>query len=323
MTGKNAFTMLDLQYPVFQAPIGAIATPALAAAVSNAGGLGHLAWTWATPDEIRTQHELMRSRTTRPWGANFVLSFPIESKLSLALDLNVKVISFFWGDGSAHLSKIHDAGAIAIQIVGSLADARRAVDAGFDIIVAQGRDAGGHVRGEIGTMSLVPQVVDVAGDTPVLAAGGIADRRGVRAALALGASGVWVGSRFIVAAESNAHPQYRDAVLAADADDTFYSDVFNVGWPDAPLRTICNSTVKAWIAAGRPNAPGRPGEGEVVARHKEGRQILRYSFSSPTREVTGTVEAMAMYAGQGVGSIRESEPAADIVADLSAGLRRA
>ena len=190
---------LGLAHPVFQAPIGSIASPALAAAVSNAGGLGNLACTWRSVEQLRSLFAEMAGLTSKPYGANFVLEFPIEERLAVALAEGVRLISFFFGDGSRLVWRVRSAGAVAVQVVGSIDEAKRAADGGFDIIVAQGREAGGHVRGNLGTMTLLPQVVDAVSPLPVLAAGGIADRRGVTAAEALGATGVWVGSRFLAA----------------------------------------------------------------------------------------------------------------------------
>jgi nitronate monooxygenase len=313
------FRRLELDRPIFQAPIGSIASPELAAAVSNAGGVGHLACTWRSPAQLRAILRRMRGLTRRAFGANFVLGFPFEEALAVALDRGVPIVSFFWGDGSPFLSDVKAAGSVAVQVIGSVDEAKRAADAGFDVIVAQGREAGGHVRGSLGTLTLTPQVVDAAAPLPVLAAGGIADPRGVAAALALGASGVWVGTRFLAALEANIHPFYRDLVLAASGEDTLYSELFDVGWPDAPLRTLRNSTVRLWEEAGRPLPPHRPGEGSLVARRADGSAIPRYHFSSPTREVTGEVEAMALYAGEAVGLVREVAPAASIVSELAAG----
>jgi nitronate monooxygenase len=153
-----------------------------------------------------------------------------------------------------------------------------------------------------------------------VAAGGIADRRGVAAAIALGASGVWVGTRFLLAEEANIHPVYRERVRQARGDATLYSQVFDIGWPDAPMRTLKNETTDAWVDAGRPLAPNRPHEGTVVGRRADGSGIPRYFFGSPGRDVTGNVDAMALYAGQGVGLVNRLESAADIVRDLAAGL---
>ncbi len=158
----------------------------------------------------------------------------------------------------------HEGGAIVLHTVGDVAEARRAVDAGVDVIVAQGWEAGGHVRGEVATMALVPAVVDAVAPIPVVAAGGIGDGRGLAAVLMLGASAGWLGTRFVMSAEAPALPPYRDRLAAADATSTVYSSVFDGGWPDAPHRTLRNSTIEMWEAAGRPPPGERPGEGETI-----------------------------------------------------------
>jgi nitronate monooxygenase len=259
----------------------------------------------------------MRSLTNRCYGANFVLDFPIDERLGVALDHGVPVISFFWGDGSPHLGRVKAAGAVAVQVVGSIDDARRAADAGFDLIVAQGLEAGGHVRGHLGTMTLVPQVVDAVTPLPVLAAGGIADRRGVKAAIELGAAGVWVGTRFLAAREANIHADYLARVLSSSGEDALHSQIFDIGWPDAPLRSLKNATTRNWEAAGRPLPPHRPGEGEIVAKRADGTTIPRYHFGSPTRDITGDAGAMALYAGEAVGLVNSVAPARRIVEELA------
>ncbi|MBA2512956.1 MAG: nitronate monooxygenase, partial [Solirubrobacterales bacterium] len=174
---------------------------------------------------------------------------------------------------------------------------------------------GGHVRGQMTTMTLVPAVADIAGTVPVVAAGGIVDGRGVKAALALGASGAMLGTRFLVAEEANTHDVYRAAIVAAAGHDATYTGLFDVGWPAAPHRVLHNSTLRAWEAAGKP-APGtRPNEGETVAI-RDGHAIPRYGDDTPTRDTSGALEALALYAGQGVGAVKRVEPAAAIVASL-------
>jgi nitronate monooxygenase len=317
MPTTQLFKQLDIRVPVFQAPIGAIASVGLAAAISEAGGLGHLACTWRSPDQLRDIFRAMRARTKRPFGANFVLDFPIDERLGVALEDGVRAVSFFWGDGSSYLRRVKAANAVAIQVVGSIDEAKRAADAGFDLIVAQGREAGGHVRGDLGTITLVPQVVDSVAPLPVIAGGGIADRRGAAAALCLGAVGVWVGTRFLAAREANIHTEYQRRVLAASADDTLYSQIFDIGWSNASLRSLKNSTTARWEQAGRPLSPNRPGEGDIVARRPDGTAIPRYFFGSPTRDVEGEVEAMALYAGEGVGLVRSIQPAAAIFEEFA------
>jgi len=316
---SDPFRRLELKVPIFQAPIGSVASPELAAATSNAGGLGHLACTWRSLEQLQQLFAKMNVLTKRPWGANFVLNFPIEERLLLTLEHGVRAISFFWRNGERYVPAIHATGAIAIQVIGSIAEARRAAEAGFDLIVAQGCDAGGHVRSDLGTMSLVPEVVDAVTPIPVLAAGGITDRRGVAAAVALGAAGVWVGTRFLAAEEADIHPHYQERILGASGNDTFYSELFDIGWPNASLRALRNRTTEEWLAAGGPKAPSRPGEGDFVAQRPDGSTIPRYSFSAPTRGMTGDIEAMALYAGQAVGLVKKRQPAASIVSELAAG----
>lgn len=318
---SDPFRHLDLKVPIFQAPIGSIASPEVAAATSNAGGLGHVACTWRTLEQLRQLFAKMNVLTKRPWGANFVLDFPIEERLFLALEHGVQAISFFWGDGGQYVPAIHATRAVAIQVIGSIDEAKRAAEAGFDLIVAQGRDAGGHVRSDSGTMSLVPEVVDAVTPIPVLAGGGIADRRGVAAALALGAAGVWVGTRFLAAEEADIHPHYQKRILRASGNDTFYSELFDIGWPNAPLRGLRNRTTEQWLAAGKPSPPSRPGEGDIVAQRADGLPIPRYSFSAPTGAMTGDIEAMAMYAGQAVGLVKKRQSAAAIISELAAGFQ--
>jgi NAD(P)H-dependent flavin oxidoreductase YrpB (nitropropane dioxygenase family) len=162
-------------------------------------------------------------------------------------------------------------------------------------------------------------VVDAVAPRPVLAAGGIADGRGIAAALALGAAGVSIGTRFVASVECGAHPDYKAGIVAARETDTVFSELFDVGWPDAPHRSLRNSTYEAWRAAGCPPPGRRPGEGEAVATHSvTGQPVLRYTDRAPVAELQGNVEAMALYAGQGCGLVDDVRPAGEIVAALVA-----
>lgn len=312
VTFDTAFTRLvGIDLPIVQAPIGGLARPALAAAVSNAGGLGMLALTWSEPDLVDARLAEVAALTDRPVGVNLILVWPQEERLRRVLDHGIRVVSFFWGDPTPLVRIAHAAGAIVTHSVGTVEEARRAADAGVDVIVAQGWEAGGHVRGDVATMALVPAVRDAVDPVPVIAAGGIADGRGLAAVLALGAAGAWLGTRFVLAAETAAHPRYTELLLAAGVEGTVHSRLFDGTWPDAPHRTLRNSTVAAWEAAGRP-ATDRPGEGDVVATVGD-RPSFRYESASPSIEVAGDVEAMSLWAGQGVGLIRDLEPAGAIV----------
>jgi nitronate monooxygenase len=164
-----------------------------------------------------------------------------------------------------------------------------AIDCGVDVIVAQGWEAGGHVWGTVATMALVPAVVDAVTPVPVIAAGGIADGRGMAAALALGAAGVWIGTRFLASAETNFHRRYQEWLLGASESDTIYLEyLFDGGaWTDAPARVLRNKTVAGWEVAGRPPKDQRPGQDEVVAVSASRGDIKRYMPDAPEGSAAG------------------------------------
>ncbi len=305
---------LGITKPILQAPI-AVSTK-LAVAVSQAGGLGILPITWRPTDSVKKALPRMQAATERPFGVNLVLSLmeaEQHANLDVALEAGVPVISTFWGDPAPLVQRIHDAGALVMHTVGSADEARRVVDAGVDIVVAQGVEAGGHVWGKVATMVLTPAVVDAVPDTPVVAAGGIADGRGLAAVMALGAEAAWVGTRLLLAAENDAHPAYRQKVAEARETDTVLSEVFDGGWETAPHRCLYNETLRAWHAAGEPAPGSRPGEGEIVGHGADGTPIHRYSLENPDAGANGDVTAMALYAGQSAGLVRREASAADII----------
>jgi nitronate monooxygenase len=318
---STAFTeTLGLDVPLVQAPVGSATCPELAAAVADAGALGMLAVTWR--DEATTREMLAetRRRTDGVVGVNMVLDsaaseIPTETHVATCLDEGVNVFSFSFGDAAPYVERIHDHGGTVIQTVGSIAEARTAVDAGVDILVAQGWEAGGHVQSEVATLPLVPRVVDAAPDTPVVAAGGIADGRGIAAALTLGAVGAWLGTRFLATEEARVHRLYRQRILDAVATETVYGTPFDEGWPGVPHRVLENETVSEWTAAGRPDAE-RPGAGTVVAETGDGSPVRRYEDSLATPDVTGDVEELPLYAGQSVGLTHDVQPAGDLVGTL-------
>ncbi len=174
--------LLGIEQPIVQAPM--VAVPALTAAVSNAGALGMLTLTWSDPagDVVRETAAL----TDRPFGGNLVLTSDQHRRLNEALEAGLRVVSFFEGDPTGYVEQVHEANGVVLQTVSSAEEARRAVDSGVDVVVAQGWEAGGHVPGQIATLPLVPAVVDAVAPVPVIAAGGIGDARGVAAVLALG-----------------------------------------------------------------------------------------------------------------------------------------
>ena len=306
---------LGMEVPLIQAPIGSLATPELAAAVANAGGLGMVAVGGYQLDEIPRLMAELAARTSRPVGLTLNIRRDQTERLQACLDAAARIIHVFWGDPIQYVSACRAVGAVLMATVGSPEEARSFVDGGVDVVVAQGWEAGGHVWGEVATLPLVPAVVDAVTPAPVVAAGGIGDGRGVAAVLALGAQAAWLGTRFVMAAEAPTHDVYRDRLLTAGCVDTYYSKLFDVGWPDAPTRVLRNSTVEEWEGAGEPPPGGRPHEGTVVARL--GEQLHeRYGTAAPVAGMTGDVERLAMYAGQSVGTVRTVQPAADIISTL-------
>jgi NAD(P)H-dependent flavin oxidoreductase YrpB (nitropropane dioxygenase family) len=306
---------LGIDVPIIQAAIGGAAGPALAAAVSGAGGLGTLALSGYDADRARALIRQVRAQTARAFVGNVVLALDVAAQIDVMLEERVPIISVFWGDPAPLARRVHDADCLLMVTVGSVDEARSAVADGADIIVAQGWEAGGHVRGTMSTLALVPAVVDEIAPVPVVAAGGIADGRSLAAVLALGAQAAWIGTRFLGAREADVHPIYRARVLDALGADTVYSTLFDGGWPDAPGRTLRTSTVAAWEAAGCPGPGARPGEEDVVGRLGQ-EDLPRYEAVTPRTDYEGDIEAMSLWAGQCVGLVRREQPAAEIVREL-------
>jgi nitronate monooxygenase len=298
--------------PVMQAPVGPAATPELAAAVSEAGGLGSLGASWTEPAQLREQIRAIRRLTDRPFFVNLVLAFDQEERLELLCDEGVPIVAFSWGVERRLVERAHAAGCLVVAQAGSVGEGRAAVEAGADVLIAQGVEAGGHVEGETPVLDLV---AGLRGGVPVVAAGGIADADGLRRALAAGADGVVMGTRFLATPEADVHPGYAERLLAAGPDDTVLTYLFDGGWPGAAHRVLRNSTYRAWEEAGGPESGARPNEGEIVAE-TDGEPIARYAADEPHRSTTGDVEAMCLYAGRGVGQITRVAPAAEIVARM-------
>jgi nitronate monooxygenase len=308
--------LLGIARPIVQAPMGSAANARLASAVSSAGALGTVALTWVSDvgGLVRDTADL----TDRPFGGNFVLEWDMHRRVDRALEAGLRIVSLTWGDPAPYVEQVHDAGALLMHTVGSAEEARRAADAGADVIVAQGWEAGGHVLGTVATLPLVPAVVDTVAPVPVIAAGGIGDARGVAAVLALGAQAAWVGTRFLLAEEAPTHAEYRQRLIAAaETDAEWYANLYDVGWPNAPHRALRNSTSGAWEAAGRPAPGARPSEGEAVAHLASGEPLVRYSSEMALQGASGDVDALSLWAGQSVALVKRVQPAAEIVAELT------
>lgn len=296
--------------------MGGAVGPNLVAAVCEAGGFGTIPLWGGSHENVREGIKHVRALTNRNFAVNLNLSFSYEEKLHACIENEVFAVSLFWGMEPAAIETAKRGGLVVMSTVGNAEEARIAADAGADIIVAQGWEAGGHVWGNVATMALVPAVVDAV-SVPVVAAGGIADGRGMAAALMLGASGVWVGTRFLASKEATIHQEYRQQILAASEDQTeWYRDLYDVNWANAPHRTLVNSTSNNWKAAGSPETGSRPGEQEAIGYGPDGDVVVRYQCRTPGPETTGDVAAMSLWSGQGVALVRETMPAAEIVEEI-------
>jgi len=308
-------SVLDaLRYPIWQAPTASLAGPELAAAVSRAGGMGSMGLTWSEPDVAAEQVRQVRSQTRSPFFVNFALAFPPVA-LDAALEAGAPIVAFSWGDPEPHLAKVRAASAMVGIQVTNIAGARRAIAQGADFLICQGNEAGGHVQSNTPLWDLLPRIVEVAGEVPVMAAGGIARGKEIARALALGAKGAILGTRFLATQESRAHDEYK-RLLVDSTGETALSVCFDGGWPYSAHRVLRNSTLEAWEAAGSPAVGVRPGEGETIAQTVHGEPIFRYEDVAPKAGYTGNIEAMCLYSGTGCSEIQDVPSAGELLARL-------
>jgi nitronate monooxygenase len=283
---------------------GPIGTAPLAAAVAEAGGLGMIA-NPTSAEEVRQLVQGVRERTSEAIGIGFLIPF-VAAEAVEAAAASVEVVEFFYGDPDRELVRLgHADGAIVGWQTGSADEARAAVEAGCDYVVVQGIEAGGHVRGTQRLDDVLAETL--AGvEVPIVAAGGVGTAKRFTELLTAGASAVRVGTRFVAAQEADAHPDYVARLIAASSHDTVLTEAFANGWPDAPHRVL-RSAVEAAEAF----------DGAVIGAVGD-REIAVFSPRAVTRDVRGEVAAMALYAGESVDHVTHIQPAAEIVAELTA-----
>jgi NAD(P)H-dependent flavin oxidoreductase YrpB (nitropropane dioxygenase family) len=304
---------------------GGIAGPELVAAVGNAGGFGFLGFVGLPASHIRTQLRRTRALTTKPFGANLVVTCLTGGEVEACFDARPSVLGVFWGDPTPFVADAHRRGIKVMVQVGSVAEAVAAAEAGVDAVIAQGVEAGGHVRGTTALSVLLPTVVEAVSPLPVIAAGGIATGRGVAAALVLGAQAVAMGTRFLASEEAHASPIYKERIVRARAEDTVLTGLYDIGWPDAAHRVLRTRVYDAWDAAGRPAPGSRPAEGSVVGTVPIAEmrvEVPRYSTFPPLPGFDGDADDFCLYAGQSCGLIADIRPAAAIVAEVAREARR-
>lgn len=303
--------LVGCEHPIQLAPMSGTATPALAAGISNLGGLGMLAIGRSTRAAAQAQVDDVLALADRPVGAGFLVLF-LDRQILEDVAARLPVIEFFWGWPDPDL--VLD-GLITGWQVGTVDEAKAAVDAGCQYVVAQGVEAGGHVRGVIPLAELVP-AVRAAVDIPVVAAGGIGTAAAVRTALLRGADAVRIGTRFVATVESDAHDHYVDLLVRSSAADTVLTGRFDVGWPNAPVRVLTSALVAAEQSPDGTVAQMALPDGSVA-------DIPRFSTTPPNRSTTGNLDAMALYAGTSVDAVTERTTLAKVMNELLAGTRRA
>jgi nitronate monooxygenase len=308
---NTGFTeLVGCELPIQQAGMGGVASPDLAVAVSDAGGLGTVALHTMPAAVVAATLDAMRHRTSAPLAFNVLMPF-LDRDAVEAASSRCRLVEFFYGDPDADLvGLVHAGGALAAWQVGSVGEASAASNAGCDIVIAQGVEAGGHVRGQVGLLPLLSAVLDAV-DVPVIAAGGIGSARTAAAAFAAGADSVRVGTRFVATLEADAHPDYAAALVDAGADDTVLTETFSVMWPDAPHRVLRSCVARAHALDSE-----AVGEVEVAGTAMP---VPRFSVLVPTRTTTGAVDAMALYAGESVQDVVGVVPARDVVAEIIGG----
>jgi NAD(P)H-dependent flavin oxidoreductase YrpB (nitropropane dioxygenase family) len=300
--------LLGIEHPIVLGGMGAGTSPALVAAVSGAGGLGVLGATAQDPAAVARDAAEIRALTGKPFGLNLLLFRERPGQYDGILAARPRVVSTAWPtleqELAGYVARAHAIGALFMHMISTVAEARAAARAGVDVIVAQGTEGGGHV-GVMGTMPLDPMVVSAVAPVPVLAAGGVADGRGLAAALALGADGVLLGTRFLASDEAPIAKGFKQAILESDGHDTLVTDIPDVAhgqvWPGAYVRVRRNRFIEEWI--------GRENE---LRRH-------RVEVSARLREAAkaGDPDRGAVMIGQTAGLIDRVEPAADLVREIS------
>jgi nitronate monooxygenase len=319
--------LMGIRYPIFCAGFGTAAGPEIAAAVSNAGGFGVLGCSGVAPEQIERLIARTRSLTAEPFGVNTIIEETEEGDREWLVKqvecigaLKVAAVVLFWGDPAPYVEPAHRHGTRVFIQVGSVEEGRAAADAGVDAVIAQGVEAGGHVRGTTSIWDLLPRAVTAVRPVPVLASGGIGNGVGIARALQSGAQGVSLGTRFVASDEALVHPGYKQRIVDCRAEDTVLNTLYDVWWPNAPHRTLRNKTFAEWDAAGRPPSGSRPGEGTSIGRRRLSNGELiewpRYAIGSVPPDFEGDWEYAPLWAGESCSDVNDIKPAGEIVRDL-------
>ncbi|MDJ0853459.1 MAG: nitronate monooxygenase [Myxococcota bacterium] len=301
--------LFDIEVPVFLAGMGGVAWAEVCAAVSEAGGFGSLGMAGVPPEGIREQMQEVRRRTEKPFGVDLLAALPDAMMAAIDVIIEEGASAFIAGLGVPEpvIDRCHEAGLKVMSMCGKVSHAVHAERAGCDVVVAQGTEAGGHT-GQIGGLALIPQVVDAV-SIPVLAAGSIVDGRGLAAALAFGAQGVWMGTRFIASHEARAAEGYKKRIAEAGAADTMVTRCYS----GKPMRVLRNRYAEEWEEHPEEILPF-PDQLAFSAREE-----VLLALSGPLREIDP--DRACMPAGQGAGAIHDVPSCAEIVRRVVDGAR--
>ena len=313
-------TLFDLAVPIIQGPMGGISGPNLVAAVASAGALGILPVWFQNVDKMKNSIAQTQALTDKPFGINIRADLIQLDHVAAAIDAGVTIIHSFWGNSRPLKPVLSDNN---IRLVATVVDeetAKAALDVGAVCLIVQGVEAGGHILGTTPRDLLFSQILKIAGDVPIIAAGGLASAKDLKEMILLGSAGALFGTRFILSHESEAHQLYKSLLVEAGVDATVRPHCFDGAWANAPHRTLKNSTYEQWNMGGRPSPGGRPGEEDIILSIGDVLSIPRYHMAAPNKKMSGDIEAAALYSGSGVARITDITSAATIIAQLTTGL---
>ncbi|MEZ5885565.1 MAG: nitronate monooxygenase [Paracoccaceae bacterium] len=316
--------LLGCDVPILLAGMGGVSRWELAAAVATAGGYGMLGMVRESPALIAEEVKALKAATDRPFAVNVIPAATeprlLDAQIGCCLDLGVSAFAFFWDVLPEVVSRVKRAGCLVLHQVGTVEAARMAEDAGADVIIAQGVEAGGHVHGRSPVFALTQAILDAV-TVPVVASGGLATGADLASALSMGAAGIQCGTAFLATEESFAHPYHKARIVEATGNDTVLTDIFVLNWPKgAAVRVIANSVTESLGGAYLGHDPDTLPREAIAWDDDQPR--LRFSTDSPLRTTTGDLEAMALYSGTGAGAIDGIVPAAERIAAIVAEARR-
>ncbi|QEI11798.1 NAD(P)H-dependent flavin oxidoreductase [Cellvibrio japonicus] len=305
--------ILGCKFPILCAGMGGVARHQLAASVSNAGGFGCLGMVRERPEFIRKEVNLYRSLSDKPFAVNLIPAATdpvlLSHQIAECIALEIRHIVLFWDVDKKTIEQCRNNGIHVIHQVGSRRDAENALEAGADMLIVQGIEAGGHVRGETALFGLLPEICALSA-VPVIASGGITTGEALVAALALGAQGISCGTLFLTTTESNAHDFHKEKIISATASDTTLCYDFQRNWPiRAAVRVLKNSITETATH----HYKATP---EVPIGTQDGAPIYSFSTDSPLTGAVGDLASMALYCGQGCGSVKHIKSAAATITDL-------